>query len=138
MCVLADSVVQDKDISLPTIISLAEYLPNSTKDAPNGSNEFGFELRRRIREWTPIVTGSFGIPLRRLIRGPNVEDRDAIDTLLFMLVMKVLWLLMRKQWRTIFVRIAFWWLSLAIPRQMFILLQKNAETLSKLEEKTMP
>ena len=44
-CVLADSVVQDKDTSLPTIISLAEHSPNTTKDAPNGSNEFGLELR---------------------------------------------------------------------------------------------
>ena len=80
-CVLADSVVQDKDTSLPTIISLAEHLPNTTKSAPIGPNEFGFELRRRIRDWTPTDTGSFGIPLRRLVRGPNVENRGAIDIL---------------------------------------------------------
>ena len=74
-------MVQDKDISLPTTISLAEHIPNITKSAPIDANEFGFELRRRIRDWTPIPTGSFGIPLRRLVRGPSMEDRGAIDIL---------------------------------------------------------
>jgi len=147
--VFAESVVQYKDISLPTIISLAEHLPNITKSAPIDSKEFGFELRRRIREWAPIPTGSFGIPLRRLARGPSIEDRGAIDILdntgpatceAFYIGDEdaLPWLLKRKQWRTIFVRVAFWWLSLAISRQMFVMLQTNAKTLSIFVGMTMP
>ena len=76
-----DSVVLDKDVSLPIIISLAELIPSITKSAPTDAIEFGFELRRRVRDWAPKPAGSFGIPLRRLVRGPCLDDRGAVDML---------------------------------------------------------
>ena len=73
----SDISAQDKDASLPIIVSLADHIMIFPEFASTVAMEFGFNLRQGIRDWAPNPAGSFGIHIRCLVRGPRLEDRVA-------------------------------------------------------------